>query len=88
VTEETCVISAGNLNFTIDHIPTRVGDKVEVLGRLGENYRIAVEKVLVYERMSYFMEFCRSLVGAALLAFFFLMYWKFKIKKFKFVGRK
>jgi hypothetical protein len=49
---------------------------------------MAAEKVLVYERMSYYMEFGRSLVGAALLAFFFLMYWKFKIKKFKFIGRK
>ena len=87
-TENACVISTDGSNFTVAPISTKVGDKAEVLGTLGENYRITTEKVVAYDRVSYYSIFLRSLVGAALLAFFFLKNWRFKIKRFKFVGRK
>lgn len=86
--ENVGVVSSGGLNFTVGPLLSNVGDKVEVLGTLGENYRVTAEKSVVYGKLSYYSIFPRSLIGAILLAFFFLISWKFDLKKFRFAERK
>jgi len=81
------VVTSDGLSFTVVPLTAKVGDLAEVLGILGEDYRITAEKSLVYEGLSYYSTFLTSLVGAALLAFFFLKNWKFDLRKFRFVRR-
>lgn len=82
---KTSVVSAGGYNFTVTPITAKVGDKVEVLGRLEENCRITAEKTVVYDSTNYYLLFVRSLAGAGLLVFVFFKSWKFEWRKFKFV---
>jgi len=84
--EDACIISTDSHDFAIAPIPAKFGDKVEVLGVLEENHRIATEKVLVYERLNYYSIFLRSSMGVVLLVWFFFRNWRFEIRRFKFMG--
>ncbi|MEW6221773.1 MAG: hypothetical protein AB1476_00420 [Candidatus Hadarchaeota archaeon] len=88
VAENGVVVSSGELNFTVAPLSAKAGDLVEVLGTLGENYRLASSSVVVYDRASYYLELARSLAGAAILVFVFFRSWKFAAKKFMFVERR
>lgn len=88
VTENGAIVSSGELNFTVTPLVAKVGDLVEVLGTLGENYSMSSRRVVVYDRASYYSEFVRSLVGAVILIFVFFKSWKFTARKFRFAERR
>jgi len=84
---DAAIVSSDGLNFNVQPINAAVGDKVEVLGVLGEEYNITATEVLTYDRLSYYAVFLRSLVGAGVLAVFFLKNWAPNFKKFRFEER-
>ncbi|MEM3401719.1 MAG: hypothetical protein QW179_04465 [Candidatus Hadarchaeales archaeon] len=77
-------VVAGGSPFTAAPISGKVGDLVEIVGVLGENYSLLVRSSLVYDRQSYQMEFVRSAAGAVLLVWMFFSSWKFTWRKFRF----
>ncbi len=64
------------------------GDKVEVLGTLGPDYRIAAEKMIVSKRWKYEFVFIRSFIALLFLLFVFMRNWKFDFHRIEFVRRE
>lgn len=87
VDQDEVTISSDGLDFKVQPLQAAIGDKVEVFGVLEENYHIAAVNSLAYDKPSYYAIFMRSLIGAALLTFFFLKNWKFDPRKFIFKER-
>jgi hypothetical protein len=84
---DVVTVSSEGLVFTVQPLRAVVGDKVEVLGILGEDYNITAIQTLTYDRLSYYSIFLRSLAGVGLLTFFFLKNWASDAKKFRFKER-
>ena len=87
IDQHTVTISSDGLNFKTQSLNAAIGDKVEIIGVLQEDYNITISNSLVYDRLGYYSVFLRSLAGVALLAFLFLKSWKFDARKFRFTER-
>ena len=53
-----------------------VGDKVEILGILGSNYKIKAIKIVVTPNWNYYYLILRSLAGFLIIILFLWKYWK------------
>lgn len=77
-------ISAEKLIFSAAPLSVKNGDLVEIVGILGENYVISVKQSLSYDRLSYYLVFIRSIVGAVILIAVFSTSWRFSWRRFRF----
>lgn len=74
-----------HVNYTIySNEEVSVGDEVEVLGTLQDNYQVSASKILVITSFDYNFMLVRSAVAVLIFLFFFLSYWRFDFKKFEF----
>lgn len=77
------VLPDSNVDVDID-----MGDKVEVLGTLNQDYQISAEKIIVTKKWKLEFVFIRSFIAIILLIFVFMMNWKFDFKRIGFIWRE
>lgn len=64
------------------------GDKIQVLGLLGPDYKINAKQIKVIEQWNYYFLLLRSFLAFLFLVFIFNRYWKFDFKEKIFIRRR
>ena len=69
----------------LSEVSVQEGDRVEVLGTLGPDYRVTAEKIIVYKNWKYHFISIRSALAIPLLLFILLRNWRVDIRQLRLI---